>query len=93
MLSQVSEIKEDWDSLPSWGRMVIYVALAIAIIKWFPLVELLKLGTYVVLVPLGAYHGLKYLGSSFGEEIKSFFSSVELLLIDSFSCSLFFKTK
>ena len=74
MLDHFNEAKQDWNSLPSWGRMVIYVALAVAIIKWFPLVELLKLGIYVVLVPLGAYHGLKYLGSSFGEEVKSFFS-------------------
>lgn len=74
MLDHFNEAKQDWNSLPSWGRMVIYVLLAIAIIKWFPLVELLKLGIYVILVPLGAYHGLKYLGSSFGEEVKSFFS-------------------
>ena len=77
MIESLKEMKEDWGSLSSWGRMVIYVVLAIAIIKWFPLVELLKLGIYVVLVPLGAYHGLKYLGSSFGEEIKSFFSDEE----------------
>jgi hypothetical protein len=68
------EMKEDFAALPSWGRMVIYLILALGIIKWFPLVELLKLSIYVVLVPLGAYHGLKYLGSSFGEEVKSFFS-------------------
>lgn len=77
MLEQFDEIKEDFASLPSWGRMLIYLVLAVAIIKWFPLVELLKLGIYVVLVPLGAYHGLKYLGSSFGEEVKSFFSDKE----------------
>lgn len=77
MLDQFNEMKEDWGSLPPWGRMLIYVVLAVAIIKWFPLVELLKLGIYVVLVPLGAYHGLKYLMSSFGEEVKSFFSDKE----------------
>lgn len=74
MIEALAEVKEDFDSLPAWGRMLIYLVLALGIIKWFPLVELVKLSIYVVLVPLGAYHGLKYLGASFGEEIKSFFS-------------------
>ena len=49
----IKEIKEDFENLPSWARMLIGVGILVSIVKWFPIVELLELFAYVVIVPLG----------------------------------------
>lgn len=49
----IKEIKEDFENLPSWARMLIGIGILFSIVKWFPIVELLELFAYVVIVPLG----------------------------------------
>ena len=49
----ISQIKEDFENLPSWARMLIGVGILFSIVKWFPIVELLELFSYIVIVPLG----------------------------------------
>ena len=46
-------IKEEWEQLPSWVRMLLLVGGILAIIKWFPIVDLLWLLMYCVVIPLG----------------------------------------
>jgi hypothetical protein len=49
----ITQVKEDFQNLPSWARMLIAFGVVASIIKWFPIAELLQLFGYVVIVPLG----------------------------------------
>ena len=70
MLEQVRQLSEDWGGLHPTVRLVIVFVGAIAILKWFPLVELLKLAIYIILIPLGAYHAFTWCAKSAKEEIE-----------------------
>lgn len=49
----INQIKNDYNNLPPWARMLIGVGILVSIVKWFPIVELLELFSYVVIIPLG----------------------------------------
>ena len=49
----IKQVKEDFENLPSWARMLIGVGIVASIVKWFPIVELLELFSYIVIIPLG----------------------------------------
>ena len=70
MLEQVRQLSEDWGGLHPTVRLVIVFVGAIAILKWFPLVELLKLAIYIILIPLGAYHAFMWCAKNAKEEIE-----------------------
>ena len=77
MKSKLKELEGDWKNLPPWGRMTILVIFCLAILKWFPFMELLKLALYVVIVPLGAYQVFKWVLKNFEKEIESWKDSRE----------------
>ena len=63
----IKEIKEDFENLPSWARMLIGVGILVSIVKWFPIVELLELFAYVVIIPLGFLTFLGIVSAEKGE--------------------------
>ena len=62
------EVHQDLLGLSPLARMAIYVILGLGVFHFFPFWELLKLLTYVVLVPLGAYYAFKLLTTRFSDE-------------------------
>ncbi len=62
------EVHQDLLGLSPLARMAIYVILGLGVFHFFPFWELLKLLTYVVLVPLGAYYAFKLLTTRFNHE-------------------------
>jgi len=66
--SFLQEVHQDLLGLSPLARMAIYVILGFGIFNFFPFWELAKLLTYVVLVPLGAYHAFKLLTTRFADE-------------------------
>ena len=66
----LEQIKEDWVGLNPTVRLIIIIVGAMAILKWFPLIELLKLAIYIVLIPLGAYHAFMWCAKNAKEEIE-----------------------
>ena len=49
----LTRIKDDFNNLPGWARMLFMAGIAASIIKWFPIVELLELFLLIVVIPLG----------------------------------------
>lgn len=47
------QIKNDFQNLPTWARMLIAFGVIASVIKWFPIIELLELFSYIVIIPLG----------------------------------------
>ena len=66
--SFLQEVHQDLLGLSPLARMAIYVILGLGVFHFFPFWELLKLLTYVVLVPLGAYYAFKLLTTRFADE-------------------------
>lgn len=66
----LEQIKEDWVGLNPTVRLIIIIVGAMAILKWFPLIELLKLAIYIVLIPLGAYHAFTWCVNNAKNEIE-----------------------
>jgi hypothetical protein len=48
-----SKIKDDFNSLPGWARVLFSLGIVASIIKWFPIIELLELFLLIVVIPLG----------------------------------------
>ncbi len=49
----LKRVKDDFDALPSWARIVFIGGMVASIIKWFPIIELLELFLLIVVIPLG----------------------------------------
>jgi hypothetical protein len=49
----LKRVKDDFNALPGWARMIFIGGFLASIIKWFPIIELLELFLLIVVVPLG----------------------------------------
>jgi hypothetical protein len=49
----LTKLKDDFNNLPSWARILLSIGVAASTIKWFPIIELLELFLLIVVVPLG----------------------------------------
>ena len=49
----LSKVKNDFDNLPGWARILLIFGTVCSIVKWFPIVELLQLFLFIVVIPLG----------------------------------------
>lgn len=46
-------LKQEWDKAPDWAKFLLAFGTIFAIVKWFPIVEILQLFFYIVIIPLG----------------------------------------
>ena len=49
----LKRVKDDFNALPGWARIIFVGGMLASIIKWFPIIELLELFLLIVVIPLG----------------------------------------
>jgi uncharacterized membrane protein len=73
-------IKAEWDKAPDWAKLLLAIASIIAIVKWFPIVELLQLFFYIVIIPLGLLMAIGFVShEAFDSFIETYKSVIEKL--------------
>lgn len=73
-------IKAEWDKAPDWAKLLLAIASIIAIVKWFPIVELLQLFFYVVIIPLGLLMAIGFVShEAFDSFIETYKAVIEKL--------------
>jgi uncharacterized membrane protein len=73
-------IKAEWDKAPDWAKLLLAIASIIAIIKWFPIVELLQLFFYIVIIPLGLFMAIGFVShEAFDSFIETYRAVIEKL--------------
>lgn len=73
-------IKAEWDKAPDWAKLLLAIASIIAIVKWFPIVELLQLFFYVVIIPLGLLMAIGFVShEAFDSFIETYRAVIEKL--------------
>lgn len=73
-------IKTEWDKAPDWAKLLLAIASIIAIVKWFPIVELLQLFFYVVIIPLGLLMAIGFVShEAFDSFIETYKAVIEKL--------------
>ncbi len=73
-------IRAEWDKAPDWAKLLLAIASIIAIVKWFPIVELLQLFFYVVIIPLGLLMAIGFVShEAFDSFIETYKAVIEKL--------------
>lgn len=73
-------IKAEWEKAPDWAKLLLAIASIIAIVKWFPIVELLQLFFYVVIIPLGLLMAIGFVShEAFDSFIETYKAVIEKL--------------
>ena len=73
-------IRDEWDKAPDWAKLLLAIASIIAIVKWFPIVELLQLFFYVVIIPLGLLMAIGFVShEAFDSFIETYKAVIEKL--------------
>jgi len=70
--------KNEWDRAPDWAKFLFAIGTIFAIVKWFPIVELLQLFFYVVIIPLGMLLAIGFVSN---EAFETFCTTYKEVLV------------